>query len=132
MLRVIGFYQDFAGKFAATRASGYLCEQLEGSFGCSEIRPTQREIRRNHANQSHALEIATLCDPTRISNSPSANAPSTCWYSRFVRTVSRSSRAMRAEGNFSLRYSSTRSAPSPTKYMYSPLHFGHFFGGRIA
>src|ERR1700678_3672497 len=65
MLRIIRFHQDFTGKFAATRASGYLREQLEGSFGCPEIRPTQREIRRNHANQSHALKIVALCDHLR-------------------------------------------------------------------
>ena len=65
MLRVIRFHQDFAGKFAATRASGYLREQLEGSFGCSKIRPTQREIRSNHANQSDSLKIVALCDHLR-------------------------------------------------------------------
>src|SRR6266436_5270763 len=60
MIGKVGLQYDFAGRLAASGASRYLRQQLEGSLSRTKIGQTQRDIRAHHTHERDAVHVVSL------------------------------------------------------------------------
>src|SRR6266571_6833832 len=62
MVRMIGLQHDLAGRFAASGASGHLCEQLKRALGSAKVGESQCVVCSHHAHQRHAMNVMSFGD----------------------------------------------------------------------
>ena len=115
----ISLQNDFARRLPAPGSARHLGKKLERALGGAEVGQPQRDVGADHAHQRHAVDVVSLGDHLRADQQiefafvqgSSRRARSL----RLPRTVSRSSRPMRAVGNMPCRSSSSFSEPVPRK-----------------
>jgi len=103
---------------AHARRGSHLCKQLKRSFGRAESgNPSAMSAPTTPTSVTPWMScpFAIICVPTSMSSAPSFNAFRACSKSSRPRTVSRSSRPIRACGNMPCSNSSSFSDPVPTK-----------------
>ena len=60
MMWMISLNQHPARQVAAARATGYLSDQLKGSFGCAKVGQCQAGIDRHNSDQRHIRKVMPL------------------------------------------------------------------------